>query len=153
MYRLMYATSTSSSTSIGRDSMVCFVSWSDKTLGSVTHPWTLWATGIYFCELIVLILQWTASNRPFSRYSRCLSVGRAITIRTLVGCRYRYALRAKHLGSRAFFPLLRLVWTASALDHLLICCSAPNTENDIINGAYQRCRVHVDRYCVASNLN
>ena len=103
MYRVMYATSTSSSTSIGRDSMVCFVSWSDKTLGSVTHPWTPWATGIYFCELIVLILQWTASNRPFSRYSRCLSVGRAITIRTLVGCRYRHALRAKHLGSRVLF--------------------------------------------------
>ena len=52
----------------------------------------------------------------------------------------------------ARFFLWRLVWTASALDHLLICCSAPNTEDVIISRAYQRCRVHVVRYCVAAEL-
>ena len=51
-----------------------------------------------------------------------------------------------------FFFLWRLVWTASALDHLLICCSAPNTEDVIISRACQRCRVHVVRYCVAAEL-
>ena len=75
-----------------------------------------------------------------------------VTIRTLVGCKYRHALRAKHLGSRGFFFLWRLVWTASALDHLPICCLAPNTEDVIISSAYQRCRVHIVRYCVAAEL-
>ena len=51
-----------------------------------------------------------------------------------------------------FFFLWRLVWTANALDHLLICCSAPNTEDGIISSAYQRCRVHIVRYCVAAEL-
>ena len=74
-----------------------------------------------------------------------------VTIRTLAGCRYRHALRANIFG-RAVFFLWRLVWTASALDHLLICCSAPNTEGVIISRAYQRCRVHVVRYCVAAEL-
>ena len=88
---------------------------------------------------------------PFPLY-RWLSVGSVVTIRTLVGCKYRHALRAKHLGSRGFFFLWRLVWTASALDHLLICCLAPNTEDVIISSAYQRCRVHIVRYCVAAEL-
>ena len=52
----------------------------------------------------------------------------------------------------ARFFLWRLVWTASALDHLLICCSAPNTEDVIISSAFQRCRVHIFRYCVAAEL-
>ena len=51
-----------------------------------------------------------------------------------------------------FFFLWRLVWTASALDHLLICCLAPNTEDVIISSAYQRCRVYIVRYCVAAEL-
>ena len=52
----------------------------------------------------------------------------------------------------ARFFLWRLVWTASALDHLLICCSAPNTEDVIISSAFQCCRVRVVRYCVAAEL-
>ena len=95
--------------------------------------------------------EWNVRNTPFPLY-RWLSVGSVVTIRTLVGCKYRHALRAKHLGSRGFFFLWRLVWTASALDHLLICCLAPNTEDVIISSAYQRCRVHIVRYCVAAEL-
>ena len=97
-----------------------------------------------------LISSWTfllrmkVSSLTFGRH--------VVTIRTLVGCKYRHALRAKHLGSRGFFFLWRLVWTASALDHLLICCLAPNTEDVIISSAYQRCRVHIVRYCVAAEL-
>ena len=52
----------------------------------------------------------------------------------------------------ARFFLWRLVWTASALDHLLICCLAPNTEDIIISSACQRCRVYIVRYCVAAEL-
>ena len=109
----------------------------------------------YLINIVVIIkssnFQFLIPNRPFILY-RWLSVGSVVTIRTLVGCKYRHALRAKHLGSRGFFFLWRLVWTASALDHLLICCLAPNTEDVIISSAYQRCRVHIVRYCVAAEL-
>jgi hypothetical protein len=46
---------------------------------------------------IIKLLQYTIP--PIS-----LTFGRqGVTIRSLVGCKYRHALRAKHLGSRAFW--------------------------------------------------
>ena len=45
----------------------------------------------------------------FSLY-RWLSVGSVVTIRTLVGCKCRHALRAKHLGSRGFFFPMAPSW-------------------------------------------
>ena len=48
-------------------------------------------------------------NRPVALY-RWLSVGKVVTIRSSVGCKYRHALHAKKTGSRVFyFPLWRLV--------------------------------------------
>jgi hypothetical protein len=51
-----------------------------------------------------------------------------VAIRTLIGCKYRHALRANVFGRACFFSfgaLSGLVRTASALCRLLICCSAP----------------------------
>ena len=42
-------------------------------------------------------------HSPYIVDFRWLSVGRGVTIRSLVGCKYRHALRAKHFGSRAFW--------------------------------------------------
>ena len=46
----------------------------------------------------------------------------------------------------------RLVWTARALDRLLIRCSAQNMGNIVIDSAHQRCRVFVVRCCVTAEL-
>ena len=82
-----------------------------------------------------------------------LTFGRQMSYQTNTG-RLQISTRAlrQYFWWRGFFFLWRLVWTASALDHLLICCLAPNTEDVIISSAYQRCRVHIVRYCVAAEL-
>ena len=46
----------------------------------------------------------------------------------------------------------RLVWTARALDRLLIRCSAPNMEDIVIGRAHRRFRVFVVRCCVTAEL-
>jgi hypothetical protein len=104
-------------------------------------------------NIVVIIkssnFQFLIPNRPFILY-RWLSVG--------VWLPYEHwsvantDTRSAPIFWVARFFLWRLVWTASALDHLLICCSAPNTEDVIISSAFQRCRVHIFRYCVAAEL-
>ena len=107
---------------------------------------------IIILEKHLLYFHFRCRNRPFPLY-RWLSVGRWVTIHTNTG-RLQISTRAtrQYFWWRGFFFLWRLVWTASALDHLLICCLAPNTEDVIISSAYQRCRVHIVRYCVAAEL-
>ena len=83
-----------------------------------------------------------------------LTFGRQMSYQTNTG-RLQISTRAPRQTfrvARFYFFLWRPVWTASALDHLLICCLAPNTEDVIISSAYQRCRVYIVRYCVAAEL-
>ena len=46
----------------------------------------------------------------------------------------------------------RLEWTARALDRLLIRCSAPIMEDNVIGSAHRRFRVFVVRCCVTAEL-
>ena len=46
----------------------------------------------------------------------------------------------------------RLVWTAGALDRLLMRRPAQNVEDIIISSAHRCCRARVVRYCVAAEL-
>ena len=78
-----------------------------------------------------------------------LSVGIMVTIRSSVGCKYRQ--RAPRQIIRVA-RVWRLVWTARALDRLLIRCSAPNMEDIVIGRAHRRCRVFVVRCCVTAEL-
>ena len=72
-----------------------------------------------------------------------------VTIRSSVGCKYRQ--RAPRQIIRVA-RVWRLVWTARALDRLLIRCSAQNMGNIVIDSAHQRCRVFVVRCCVTAEL-
>ena len=46
----------------------------------------------------------------------------------------------------------RLVWTARALDRLLMRRPAPDMEDIIIGSAHRCCRARVVSYCVAAEL-
>jgi len=55
------------------------------------------------CWSIIIGCMCVIHHSPYIVDFRWLSVGRGVTIRSLVGCKYRHALRAKHFGSRAFW--------------------------------------------------
>ena len=74
--------------------------WSDKSLYIIN----------YHLRTVNFIYIFGANGTIHHFPYRWLSVGKVyVIIRSLVGCKYRHALRAKHFGSRVFFSLWRLV--------------------------------------------
>ena len=96
---------------------------------------------------------WSKKFQIWPEYTTCaisLTFGRQCGYHTITG-RLQIQTRASSQTNRVA-RVLRLVWTARALDRLLIRCSASNTEDIVIGSAHRRCRVFVVRCCVTAEL-
>ena len=98
-----------------------------------------------FVKAVAAESRWKQTILPIS-----LTFGRHCSYHTITG-RLQIQTRA---SSQTFWVagVWRLVWTARALDRLLIRCSAPNMEDIVIGRAHRRFRVFVVRCCVTAEL-